>query len=106
MSINFDQLQNQITDVQASIKSGGISAALQSQLVANEMLLQGWINKLIAGKTLTQEELNEMENALDSSKKKILEARTERTKRTITFVGIGILVVVGGIIFYYKVRNE
>lgn len=101
MNINFDQLQNQLTDVKASIKSGGISVALQNQLVANEMLLQGWINKMITGGTLTQEELSQMESALDSSKKQMLEAQSERTKRTIAFVGIGVLVIVGGIIFYY-----
>lgn len=107
MSAILEQLQSQIQSVKTSLNSGGVSTALQTELVANQMLLQGWVNKLISGRALTQDEINEMENALDSSKKKTLEAQAARTKRTVLFSGIGIIVIISGIIFYqYKMKKR
>lgn len=102
----IDQLQSQIQSIKTSLNTGGASAALQTELINNQILLQGWINKLVVGGSLTQDDINSMQQALDDSKKRVLDAQAERTKRTTVLIGIGVVAVIGGIIFYYYKKNK
>ena len=105
MSI-IDQLQSQLGSVNESIKNGGISSALQTELIANQVLLQGWINKILAGGPVTDQDIQQMQDTLDSSKKKTLEANANRTKRTIVFLSISILFLGAVIMFVHYKKNK
>lgn len=103
----IEQLQGQVQTINTSLKNGGISAALQAELSANQMLLQGWVNKLVAGGTLTNNEIQQLQDALDSSKKKTLQAQSERTKRIVIISGVGLIIVITVIgFFYFKNRRK
>lgn len=100
--ITIEQLQGQLQSINTSLKNGGISAALQNELISNQILLQGWINQLVAGRSLSDQDIQSMEQTLDTSKKKTLEAQSERTKKVVKVAGIGLIVIIiGGIIFFY-----
>lgn len=99
-------LQNQLTQVKTAIKNGGISSALNTELMMNQNLLQQWVDKIVTGSVVSPEELASMSGTLADAKKKVLEADVQRTKRTFFIIMGGLLLLTGGVIFYFKMKKK
>ena len=94
-----EDLKAELNKTKQAINNGAISDKLKQELTANEALLQGWINKIVGNGELGTQDTTAVTNALVDSKKKTLEAQAAKTKRTIIFIGIGIVIIIGGIVF-------
>lgn len=97
------QISNQIVSINAAINSHTISADIKNTLVSNAATLQGFLNTLLSGGTLTAAQQAQLSNSLDTSQKAIL-AQQAQTTQTIIFVSAGLIVI--GITIFLIVRHQ
>jgi len=98
-----DQLVAQITDIKDRIKTKGLSQTAFEELTTSAKTLQTKLDELLSKKgLLTQSDINDAYALIQDEKRKELEAMNKKAMRkTLAYIGIGILVV-GTLVYLRK----
>jgi hypothetical protein len=99
-----DEIIGKITDIKDKIKEGGLSQTAFNELTNNAKLLQDKLNLLLNNKGFyNNTEVNDAYETLREVKRKEFESETKKARnKAIMYLGIGLLVVIGGYIYFKK----
>ena len=86
------QINNQLSSITATLSSSSLPAAIKTDLTSSAGTLQGLLDKILLGQTLTTADQAALTSSLDTSQKAILAAKAQQTQ-TLIFVLSGIAVV-------------